>query len=146
LPEVLNNLLESLKWQDELAAQAIAASQFKDEADGRLRDRGRRGHHDGGRPGRAVDPDEGVGKRGRVLQRGVGNQPDTLGRDIGGAFADQRDTGIQALSELASDLDFAETGGVRIGSRHREEDGQHDATDDEDRTSPLSRATGRFTR
>ena len=132
--------------QDELAAQAIAASHFKDEADGWLSDRARRGHHDGGRPGRAVDPDEGVGQRRRVLQHGVGNQPDALGRDIGGAFPDQRDTGVQALSELARDLDFAEAGRVRIGSRHRKEDCQHDATDGEDRAGPLSRATGRFRR
>ena len=77
----------------------------------------------------------------RVLQDGVGNQPDTFGRDIGGAFPDQRDTGVQALSELARDLDFAEAGRVRVGSRHRKEDCQHDATDGEDRAGPLSRAT-----
>ena len=94
----------------------------------------------------AVDPDEGVGQRRRVLQDGVGYQPDTLGRDISGAIPDQRDTSVQALSELARDLDFAEAGRVRIGSRHRKEDGQHDATDGEDRAGPLSRATGRFRR
>ena len=57
---------------------------------------------------------------------------------------DQRDAGVQALSELARDLDFAEAGRVRIGSRHRKEDRQHDATDGEDRTRSLSRAKGSF--